>query len=119
MRGLEAHHLARFHEPAFQLQNALAGSQSRLQFIHMERLREIVVRARLQAGHDVLFRFFRRQQNHVNVSLLLRFLLPSHCPANSGPSSSGITQSSNARRGPSGRVSCSTAKRPFSTAVTS
>ena len=50
MRGFEAHHLARFHEPAFQMQNALAGPQSRLQFVHMERLRKIVVRARLQAG---------------------------------------------------------------------
>jgi len=84
MRGFETHHLASFHEPAFEVQNALAGPQSRLQLIDIERLREIVVRARLQAGHDVFLRLFRRQQNHVNVGLLPLFLLASHCAADPG-----------------------------------
>ena len=71
VRGLEAHHFARFNEAAFEMKDALAGSQSRLEFVDVERFGEVIVGAGFEPGHDVFLRFFRREQDHVDVGVLL------------------------------------------------
>jgi hypothetical protein len=47
MRGLEAHQLPRFHEPPLKVQDAFARAQARLQFLRVEGLCGVVVRAGL------------------------------------------------------------------------
>jgi hypothetical protein len=73
VRRLEAHLLTCFHKSAFEMQDAFAGPQPCFELIRIERLRQTVVRTRLEARDNVFLRLFRRQQNHVDVSAFLVF----------------------------------------------
>ena len=81
VRGFKAHHFARFDEATFEMEDALAGAQARFQFIHVERLGEVVVGAGLEARDDVFLRLFRSEQHHVDVRLIL---LAAHFAADAG-----------------------------------
>ena len=81
VRGFEAHHFARFDEATLEMKDALAGAQTRFQFIDVERLGEVIVGAGLEARDDVFLRLFRSEQHHVDVGL---FLLAAHFAANAG-----------------------------------
>src|SRR5205814_8984247 len=66
---LRAQRLARRAHGAVHLGHLLARADARLQLRVVERLLQVVVRARLQAVHDVLLLVLAREQDDVDVGL--------------------------------------------------
>jgi hypothetical protein len=54
MCRLESHALSRFYQPIFQLENSFSAPKPCLQFTHVARLCQVVVRARLQSFYNLL-----------------------------------------------------------------
>src|SRR5258708_15976997 len=67
--GFEAQALARLHQAAFQFQHAQADAQARSQFLWMERLGQVIVRARFQSLHQVPHFVIGSKKHDVNVIL--------------------------------------------------
>src|SRR5581483_11732018 len=67
MRRLEAQRILRRNELVLQVENALSHPQPGPEFVRIERLAEVVVRARLQAGDHVVFFCFCREQQQVAI----------------------------------------------------
>ena len=61
MRGLQAEGLASGNQLLLQFQNAPPGTQAGFQLQGVKRLRQVVVRARLQTADDILLIAFGRQ----------------------------------------------------------